>query len=129
MNEKDRDSLCFLWVSDPNELLVLHLEFHEVLFSSMLPSIITLKPFVNQILPSQTIYVSDLLVMNFKFRLASAGFNLRKFITNSNELHHLMQKNESATTTDSGISKSKPVANNEEKEESRRTEEDLSCAN
>ena len=59
-----------------------------------------------------------------KVRLSLAGFNLRKFVTNSNERRDLIQKNELAI---SGRAKPMPVKDSQD-DEAKHTEEDQSYA-
>ena len=133
INEKDRDSLRFLWVSDPadkdSELMTLR--FTRVMFGvSSSPFLLNATvnhhirgfhgsdpEFAEKFLSS--IYVDDLVsgdsdvnsAFNFylksKLRLSTAGFNLRKFITNSTELRDLIHKNELAITAGNQEEKSK----------------------
>ena len=117
---EDRDVLRLLWIDDiltDNPTLLIK-RFTRVIFgvsSSPFLSSGTVShhiekyeeddpDFVAQVLRS--LYVDDLISGNntlpaaFKFyilakgRLAEAGFNLRKFITNSDELRELIEKNE-----------------------------------
>lgn len=81
-----------------------------------------------------SIYVDDLVsgaedvnsaykfYLKSKVRLSLAGFNLREFVTNSNELRDLIQKNELAI---SGRAKPMPVKDSQD-DEVKHTEEDQS---
>ena len=121
--ERDRDSLRFLWVTDPKaeHPNVITLRFTRVVFGvSSSPFLLnaTLNhhldtyresdpTFVDKLLSS--IYVDDLvsgssdlesaykLYVKSKLRFASAGFKLRKFVTNSEELRQLIQEEPSAS--------------------------------
>ena len=118
--EEDRDVLRFLWVKDIDkaEPDVVVLRFTRVVFG------LTASPFLlnatikhhigqyEQCDPSfthkflESIYVDDLtsgdsdvdrtfeLYVKSKLRLKEAGFNLRKFVTNSEELRERIDKNE-----------------------------------
>ena len=120
MDERDRDSLRFLWMRDlhdePPEIVTLR--FTCAVFGvSSNPFLLnaTIKhhmksyhgadpQFVNRF--QSSIYVVDLVsgssevgstydfYMKSRQRLAVAGFRLRKFVTNSDELHHLIYLNE-----------------------------------
>ena len=120
VQEQDRDSLRFLWATNPNvevpELITFR--FTRVMFgvssspfllnatiNHHLESYRDIDPaFVDKFLSS--IYVDDLvsgsgdeeaayeLYMKSKLRLAEAGFKLRKFATNCVSLHHRIQESE-----------------------------------
>ena len=120
MDEKDRDSLRFLWVKDPQAepAEVVTLRFTRVVFGvSSSPFLLNATinhhletyrkadpQFVDKFLSS--IYVDDLIsgssdigstydfYKKARHRLVVAGLRLRKFITNSDELHRLIQLNE-----------------------------------
>ena len=129
MHERDRDSLCFLWVTDTHiePPKIVTLRFTRVIFGvSSSPFLLNATinyhmetyqadpDFVDKFLSS--IYVDDLvsgsndLESTYKFykksklRLAIVGFRLRKFITNSEELHRRIQENESHSG-DGGVQK------------------------
>ncbi len=121
VQERDRDALRFLWVADPSveppEMVTLR--FTRVVFGvSSSPFLLNATinhhmethrgsdpAFVDKFLSS--IYVDDLvsgssdlestheLYLKSKLRLAAAGFKLRKFVTNSDELHRRIQESES----------------------------------
>ena len=122
VSERDRDSLRFLWVTNPNnknpEIRILW--FTRVIFgfsSRPFPFNLTINhhletycmtdpAFVETFLIS--IYVDDLvtgssnlesayeLYLKSKFWLTTAKFKLQKFITNSKELCRLIQEEESS---------------------------------
>ena len=124
VHEEDRDSLRFLWVANSNvePPKVITLRFMRVVFgvsSSPFPLNATInhhletyresdQAFVDKFLSS--IYVDDLvsgsndlestyeLYVKSKLRLATAGFQLRKFVMNSEELRRLIQDDESSPT-------------------------------
>ena len=117
---KDRDSLRFLWIRDAEEETpeVIILRFTRVVFGvSSSPFLLNATishhmetyrdvdpSFVEEFLSS--IYVDDVslgssevestyrLYLKSKSRLAEAGFKLRKFITNSDDLRELIDANE-----------------------------------
>ena len=133
MDERDRDSLRFLWATDPNveNPEILTLRFSRVVFGvSSSPFLLNatinhhletyreMDPvFVDKFLSS--IYVDDLvsgsmnlestyeLYTKAKLRLAFAGFKLRKFVTNSEELRQLIQ--DDALTVNTGTEKPAPA--------------------
>ena len=120
VDEQDRDSLRFLWVVDPNvdppELV--NLRFARAVFGvSSSPFLLNATinhhmgtyrdsdpAFVDKFRSS--IYVDDVvlgwtdvestykLYLKSRIRLVEAGLKLRKFMMNSKELQHLIQKNE-----------------------------------
>ena len=120
VQEKDRDSLRFLWTRDVNgaspEVVVMR--FTRVVFGvNSSPFLLNatidhhmrryqaIDPlFVDKFLSS--IYVDDVslcsndvestyeLYLKSKSQLAEAGFKLRKFVTNSNKLHSRVDVNE-----------------------------------
>ena len=118
--EEDRDVLRFLWVKDIDkaEPEVVVLRFSRVVFGlSSSPFLLnaTIKHHIGQYEqcdPSftqkflESVYVDDLtsgdgdvdrtfeLYVKSKLRLKEAGFNLRKFVTNSEELRERIEKNE-----------------------------------
>ena len=120
INERDRDSLRFLWVADPRADVseMITLRFTRVVFGvSSSPFLLNATInhhintycesdpcFVNKFLSS--IYVDDVVTgatdvesaytfyLKSKLRLADAGFKLRKFVTNSTELYQRIQENE-----------------------------------
>lgn len=117
VNERDRESLRFLWVVDPfaEPPEVVTFRFNRVVFGvSSSPFLLnaTVKHHVEtyrSVDPYKflsSIYVDDVVTGSgdvdsaFEFykksreRLAVAGFRLRKFITNSDELWHLIRQNE-----------------------------------
>ena len=121
VDERDRDSLRFLWVSDPGveppELMTLR--FARVVFGvSSSPFLLNATinhhmegyrdsdpGFVDKFCSS--IYVDDVVsgstdvesayrfYLKARLRLGEAGFKLRKFVTNSVELRRLIEKDES----------------------------------
>ena len=155
MHEEDRDSLRFLWVSNPSDESsdMITLRFTRVMFGvSSSPFLLNATinhhiesfhesdpAFVDKFLSS--IYVDDLVsgaddvksiyefYVKSKVRLASAGFNLRKFVTNSHELRDLIQNDEIAATAakKEEVLQVKQVAI-DESEEPKHTEEDQSYA-
>ena len=120
VQEKDRDSLRFLWIRDPRseEPEVVVFRFTRVVFGvNCSPFLLNATidhhmrqyqdadpQFVDKFLSS--IYVDDVslgsdsvdstyqLYLKSKTRLAEAGFKLRKFVTNSDELRHQVNANE-----------------------------------
>ena len=155
MNERDRESLRFLWVVDPlaEPLEIVTFRFTRVVFGvSSSPFLLnatvnhhmemyrSVDPhFVDKFCSS--IYVDDLVAGSsdvksaFKFyqksrqRLAVAGFRLRKFITNSEELRQLIQQSESQCE-DGGVGRlvSELAPGDGEAEDVTHKEEDLSYA-
>ena len=132
VKEEDRDSLWFLWVENPNEdpPEILTLRFTRVVFGvSSSPFLLNatinhhimeryrqLDPiFMDRFLSS--IYVDDLvsgskdlestyeLYTKSKLRLASAGFKLRKFATNSEDLRRRIRESESSSSEAGGADK------------------------
>ena len=123
MDEKDRDSLQFLWSLNPEDEdpKIISLRFARVAFGvSSSPFLLnaTIKhhmecyrdcdpQFVDKFMSS--IYIDDVslgsndidttyeLYLKSKMRLAEAGFKLRKFVTNSAHLRHKIQCNEQLT--------------------------------
>ena len=122
VRERDRDSLRFLWVPNPDDENpgIATFRFSRVVFGvSSSPFLLNATinhhmetyrdsdpVFVDKFLSS--IYVDDLvtgsvdvdstyeLYTKSRIRLAKAGFKLRKFVTNSEELHQLIQERESS---------------------------------
>ena len=130
MHERDRDSLRFFWVTDPHiePPEIVTIRFTRVIFG-VFSSPFLLNATINHHMETyrqadpdfvdkflSLIYIYDLvsgsndLESTYKFykksrlRLAVVGFRLRKFITNSEELHHRIQENESHTG-DVGVQK------------------------
>ena len=153
MNERDRDSLRFLWVADPHvePPEIVTLRFTQVVFGvSSSPFLLnatinhhmetyhSVDPhFVDKFLAS--IYVDDLVTGStdvnsaFEFykksrqRLAVAGLRLRKFITNSEELQCLIQQNESQSE-DWGVIQPRSETASRDEEVVTHGEEDISYA-
>ena len=122
VRERDRDSLRFLWVPNPDDENpgIATFRFSRVVFGvSSSPFLLNATinhhmetyrdsdpVFVDKFLSS--IYDDDLvtgsvdvdstyeLYTKSRIRLAKAGFKLRKFVTNSEELHQLIQERESS---------------------------------
>ena len=118
--EEDKDALRFLWIDDIDKAKpeVVVLRFTCVVFGvSSSPFLLnaTIKHHIGQYEQCdpnftrkflESIYVDDLtsgdsdvdrtfeLYVKSKLRLKEAGFNLRKFATNSEELHERIDKNE-----------------------------------
>ena len=118
--EEDKDVLRFLWIDDIDKAKpeVVVLRFTRIVFgvsSSPLLLNATLKHRIGQYEQCdpnftrkflESIYVDDLtsgdsdmdrtfeLYVKSKLRLKEAGFNLRKFVTNSEELRERIDKNE-----------------------------------
>ena len=128
MNETDKDVLRFLWVDDIDkaEPKVITLRFTPVVFGlSSSPFLLntTSKHYIEQYEQCdpdfnrkflERIYVDDLtsgdsdvdstfeLYVKSKLRLKEAGFNLRKFITNSGELQTRIEDNERLVLGETG---------------------------
>ena len=128
MNETDKDWLRFLWVNDVDkaEPKVITLRFTRVVFGlSSGPFLLnaTIKHHIEQYEQEdpdftrkflQSIYVDDPtsgdsdvdstfeLYVKSKLRLKKAGFNLRKFITNSGELRARIKDNERLVSWETG---------------------------
>ena len=128
VTERDRDSLRFLWAAKPHvePPEIITLQFTRVVFGvSSSPFLLNATvnhhlrtyheadpSFVDKFLSS--IYVDDLvsgsndvksaheLYVKSKLRLATAGFKLRKFITNSEELRQLIQGDELSSSVRMG---------------------------
>ena len=122
---EDRDVLRFLWVKDIDkaEPEVVALRFSRVVFGlSSSPFLLnaTIKHHIGQYEqcdPSftqkflESVYVDDLtsgdgdvdrtfeLYVKSKLRLKEEGFNLRKFVTNSEELRERIEKNERSASS------------------------------
>lgn len=118
--EEDKDALRFLWIDDIDKAKpeVVVLRFARVVFGvSSSPFLLnaTIKHHIDQYEQCdpnftrkflESIYVDDLtsgdsdvdrtfeLYVKSKLRLKEAGFNLRKFVTNSEELRERIDKNE-----------------------------------
>ena len=104
VNERDHDTLRFLWSSNPEaeEPKIITLRFARVAFGvSSSPFLLNATInhhtelyrdcdplFVDKFVSS--IYVESTydLYLKSKTRLAEAGFRLKKFVTNSSDLHH-----------------------------------------
>ena len=128
VTERDRDSLRFLWAAKPHvePPEIITLRFTRVVFGvSSSPFLLNATvnhhlrtyheadpSFVDKFLSS--IYVDDLvsgsndvksaheLYVKSKLRLATAGFKLRKFVTNSEELRQLIQGDELSSSVRMG---------------------------
>ena len=150
MTKEDRDVLRFLWVDDiqKSSQKLWYLDLQGVSSSPFLLNA-TLKyhveryrdedpEFVERFLRS--IYVDDLssgapesdtgyeLYLKSKIRLAEAGFNLRKFMSNSAELRERIQCNESNPVTSENIVEPERMQSSQDIPERDVTEEDKTYA-
>ena len=128
VRKNDRDSLRFLWDADPTVQPpdIVTLQFTRVVVGvSSSPFLLNATinhhletyregdpAFVDKFLSS--IYVDDLvsgssdlesayeLYVKSKLRLATAGFRLRKFVTNSEELRQLIREESSSGSVETG---------------------------
>ena len=89
--ERDRDSLRFLWVTNPDDENpeMTTFRFTRVIFG-VSSSPFLLNATINHHLETYKLYTKS------KLRLATAGFKLRKFVTNSDELRRMIQEEESS---------------------------------